>query len=75
MIQPQTRQQEQLLREHELRRTAESVRREGGVGTTRSGRLVAGALRGMSAALTRTANALDSPCDGSETDGRAVDRA
>jgi hypothetical protein len=75
VIQPQTRQQEQRLREHELRRAAEGIRREGGVGTTRSGRLVAGALRAMSAALTRTANALDAPCDGFEPDGRVIDRA
>ena len=74
MIQPQTRRQEQLLRERELRRTAEGIRREGGLGTTRSGRLVAAALRATSAALTHTANALDAPGDRSEPDRGVVDR-
>lgn len=75
MVQPQTRREEQILREHELRRVAETLRREGGAGTTRSGRLVASALRSVSATLTRTANALDAPCDRLETDGRLADRA
>lgn len=76
MIQPQTRREEQLLRERELRRAAEGARREGVTGATRSGRMVAAALRATSAALTRTANALDDPpCDRVERDVRMIDRA
>jgi hypothetical protein len=67
MVQPpHFRTDEQRLREHELRRATEVVRRERPASATRTGRIAAGALRAMSAALTRTANALDTPCEGLE---------
>ena len=72
---PQIRTHDHRLREHELRRTAETVRREGSTPTTRSGRVVADMLRAMSTALTRTANALDDPCERLEHDVRVIDRA
>jgi hypothetical protein len=71
---PEFRADELRLREHELRRATEIARREGVAPATRSGRLAAGALRAMSAALTRTANALDAPCDRLESDVRMIDR-
>ena len=71
---PHFRTDEQRLREHELRRATEVVRRERPTSATRTGRMAAGALRAMSAALTRTANALDTPCDGLERDVRMIDR-
>jgi hypothetical protein len=71
---PQFRADELRLREHELQRATEAVRREGVAPTSRSGRLAAGALRAMSAALTRTANALDAPCDRLDPDVRMIDR-
>ena len=71
---PEFRADELRLREHELRRATEIPRRESVAPTTRSGRLAAGALRAMSAALTRTANALDAPCDPLEHDVRLIDR-
>jgi hypothetical protein len=75
MIQtPPFRTDEHRMREHELRRAAEVTRREGATSTTRTGRMAAGALRAMSAAPTRTANALDTPCDRLEHDVRVVDR-
>jgi len=72
---PQIRTHDQGLRERELRQAAEMVRREGSTHTTRSGRVVAGILRTMSSALTRTANALDAPCERLEHDVRVIDRA
>ena len=76
MIQsPQIRTDEQVLRERELRQITEVTRREGAVSTGRSGRMAAGALRAMSSALTRTANALDTPSDCLERDVRMIDRA
>ena len=72
---PHFRTDEQRLREHELRRTTEVVRRERRTSTTRTGRMAAGALRAMSAALTRTANALDTPSERLERDVRMIDRA
>jgi hypothetical protein len=71
---PHFRTDEQRLREHELRRATEVVRRERHTSATRTGRMAAGALRAMSAALTRTANALDTPSDGLERDVRVIDR-
>ena len=71
---PQVRSDEQRLRERELRLATEVARREGDAPTTRTGRMAAGALRAMSAALTRTANALDAPCDPLEHDVRLIDR-
>jgi hypothetical protein len=72
---PHFRTDEQRLREHELRRATEIVRSERPTSTpTRTGRMAAGALRAMSAALTRTANALDAPSDGLERDVRMIDR-
>ena len=71
---PHFRTDEQRLREHELRRATEAVRRERPTSATRTGRMAAGALRAMSAALTRTANALDTPSDGLERDVRMIDR-
>lgn len=72
---PQFRTDEIRLREHELRRATEVARREGLTSASRTGRMAAGALRAMSAALTRTANALDSPSDCLEHDVRMIDRA
>ncbi|MEP6973184.1 MAG: hypothetical protein ABI869_03455 [Actinomycetota bacterium] len=72
---PQIRTDEHVLRERELRRTTEIVRREGVMPTGRSGRMAAGALRAMSSALTRTANALDTPSDCLERDVSMIDRA
>jgi hypothetical protein len=72
---PQIRIDEQVLRERELRRRTEVARREGATPTGRSVRMAAGALRAMSSALTRTANALDAPCNGLEGDVRMIDRA
>ena len=72
---PHFRTDEQRLREHELRRATEVVRRERPTSATRTGRMAAGALRAMSAALTRTANALDTPSDRLERDVRMIDRA
>jgi hypothetical protein len=72
---PAFRADEQRLREHELRRAIEITRREGPTPATRTGRMAAGALRAMSAALTRTANALDTPSDCLERDVRMIDRA
>lgn len=72
---PRFRTDEHRLREHELRRATEVTRREGVGPTTRTGKLAAGALRAMSAALTRTANALDAPSDRLERDVRMIDRA
>ena len=72
---PAFRTDEQRLREHELRRAIEITRREGPTPATRTGRMAAGALRAMSAALTRTANALDTPSDRLERDVRMIDRA
>ena len=66
---------EQRLREHELRRAIEVVRRERPTSATRTGRMAAGALRAMSAAFTRTANALDTPCERLDRDARMIDRA
>ena len=76
MIQsPQIRTDEQVLRERELRQRTEVARREGATPTGRSGRMAAGALRAVSSALTRTANALDTPSDRLERDVRMIDRA
>jgi hypothetical protein len=72
---PQFRSDEQRLKEHELRRMTEVARREVVGPTTRTGRMAAGALRAMSAALTRTADALDAPSDCLERDVRMIDRA
>jgi len=72
---PQFRTDEQRLREHELRRVTEVARREGVGPATRTGKMAAGALRAVSAALTRTANALDAPSDRLERDVRMIDRA
>ena len=72
---PAFRTDEQRLREYELRRAIEITRREGPTPATRTGRMAAGALRAMSAALTRTANALDTPSDCLEHDVRMIDRA
>ncbi|MEO8425055.1 MAG: hypothetical protein ABI595_14245 [Actinomycetota bacterium] len=73
---PQFRTDEQRLHEQELRRATEIARREQElVSATRTGRMAAGALRAMSAALTRTANALDTPSDCLERDVRLIDRA
>jgi hypothetical protein len=72
---PQFRTDELRLREQELRRATEIVRRERPTSATRTGRMAAGALRAMSAALTRTANALDTPSDCLEHDVRMIDRA
>ena len=72
---PHFRTDEQRLREHELRRATEVVRRERRTSTTRTGRMTAGALRAMSAALTRTANALDTPPERLERDVRMIDQA
>jgi hypothetical protein len=72
---PQFRTDEQRLREHELRRTTEIARRERRTSATRTGRMAAGALRAMSAALTRRANALDRPSERLEHDVRLIDRA
>jgi len=72
---PRFRTEEQRLREQELRRTIEIARRERPASTTRTGRMAAGALRAMSAALTRTANALDTPSERFEQDVRMIDRA
>jgi hypothetical protein len=71
---PHFRTDEQRFREYELRRTAEVVRRERPTTATRTGRTTAAALRAISAALTRTANALDTPPDGLERDVRVIDR-
>lgn len=71
---PQFRTDERRMRERELRHATEVTRREGATSTTRTGRMAAGALRAMSAALTRTANALDTPSDRLEHDVRAIDR-
>ena len=71
---PHFRTDEQRMREHELRRATEVVRRERPTSATRTGRMAAGALRAMSAALTRTANALDTPSDRLERDVRVIDR-
>ena len=70
---PQVRSDEQRLRERELRLATEVARRESVAPTTRTGRMAAGALRAMSAALTRTANALDTPSDRLD-DVRMIDR-
>ncbi len=72
---PQIRTHDLGSRQDELRRNTEQVRREGASPTTRSGRVIAGMLRAMSSALTRTANTLDAPCAGLEHDVRAIDRA
>ena len=72
---PQFRTDEQRQREQELRRATEIARRERPTSATRTGRMAAGALRAMSAALTRTANALDTPSDRLERDVRMIDRA
>lgn len=72
---PQFRTDEQRMHEQELRRATEIVRRERPTSATRTGRMAAGALRTVSAALTRTANALDTPSDRLERDVRVVDRA
>jgi hypothetical protein len=72
---PTFRTDEQRMREQELRRATEIARRERITSATRVGRKAAGALRAMSAALTRTANALDSPSDRLERDVRMIDRA
>ena len=72
---PQFRTDEQRMREQELRRATEIARRERPTSATRTGRMAAGALRTMSAALTRTANALDTPSDRLERDVRMIDRA
>lgn len=72
---PQFRTDELRLREQELRRTTEIVRRERPTSANRTGRMAAGALRAMSAALTRTANALNTPSDCLEHDVRMIDRA
>ncbi len=72
---PQLRTDEQRLREHELRRATEDARREGVRPATRTGKMAAGALRAISAALTRTANALDAPSERLERSVRMVDRA
>ncbi len=72
---PQFRTDEQRMHEQELRRVTEITRRERPASTTRTGRMAAGALRAMSAALTRTANALDTPSDRLERDVRMIDRA
>jgi hypothetical protein len=72
---PHFRTDEQRLREHELRRATEVVRRERPTSATRTGRMAAGALRAMSAALTRTANALDTPSERLDRDARMIDRA
>jgi hypothetical protein len=72
---PQIRTDEQVLRERELRQRTEVARREGPTPTGRSGRMAAGALRAVSSALTRTANALDTPSDRLERDVRMIDRA
>jgi hypothetical protein len=71
---PGFRTDEHGMREHELRRATEVTRKEGATSTTRTGRMAAGALRAMSAALTRTANALDTPSDRLEHDVRMIDR-
>jgi hypothetical protein len=70
----QLRTDEQVLRERELRHKTEVARRERSTATGRSGRMAAGALRAMSSALTRTANALDAPSNGVEGDVRMIDR-
>ena len=70
----QFRTDEHRMREHEIRRATDATRREGATTTTRTGRMAAGALRAMSAALTRTANALDTPSDPLEHDVRVIDR-
>ena len=75
MIRPQTQREEQLVREHELRKTAERVRREDIADTTGAGRFVAGALRALSTALARTADALDAPCDRVDRETSVIDRA
>jgi hypothetical protein len=72
---PQFRTDEQRMHEQELRRVTEITRRERPASATRTGRMAAGALRAMSAALTRTANALDTPSDRLERDVRMIDRA
>jgi hypothetical protein len=72
---PQFRTDEQRMHEQELRRATEITRRERPTSATRTGRMAAGALRAMSAALTRTANALDTPSDRLEQDVRMIDRA
>ena len=72
---PTFRADEQRLREQELRRASENARRERPTSATRTERMAAGALRAMSAALTRTANALDTPSDCLEPDVRMIDRA
>ncbi len=72
---PQFRTDEQRMHEQELRRATEITRRERPTPATRTGRMAAGALRTMSAALTRTANALDTPSDRLERDVRVIDRA
>jgi hypothetical protein len=72
---PQFRMDEQRMHEQELRRLTEITRREQPASATRTGRMAAGALRAMSAALTRTANALDTPSDRLERDVRVIDRA
>jgi len=71
---PQFRTDEHRMREHELRRATEVTRREGATSSSRTGRIAAGALRAMSAALARTANALDTPCERLEHDVRMIDR-
>jgi hypothetical protein len=71
---PQFRTDEHRMREHEIRRATEVSRREGAASTNRTGRMAAGALRAMSAALTRTADALDTPCERLEHDVRMIDR-
>ena len=72
---PTFRTDEQRMREQELRRATEIARRERPTIAGRSGRKAAGALRAMSAALTRTANALDTPSERLEHDVRMIDRA
>jgi hypothetical protein len=72
---PQFRTDERRLREHELRRATEAARRQGISPATRTGKMAAGALRAVSGALTRTANALDAPSDRLERDVRMIDRA
>lgn len=72
---PQFRTDEQRMHELELRRATEIARRERPASATRTGRMAAGALRAMSAALTRRANALDTPSDRLERDVRMIDRA
>jgi len=71
---PQIRIDEHRMRERELRRVVEAKRREGVTPTSRSGRALARALRAMSGALARTANALDAPSAGLDREARVADR-